>query len=94
MKVEEKETTDGKTSSNLLAVPSSKMKEMLMEFHNGASGGRLGVTKILERLKERFIGLDISKQWSTGIALDVAGPSPASNTGNRCVLVMMYYFSK
>ena len=29
----------GKTSSKLIVVPSSKMKEVLNEFRNGASGG-------------------------------------------------------
>ena len=37
-----------------LVVASSKMKEVLNEFHNGASGGHLGVTKILERIKQHF----------------------------------------
>ena len=39
--------------SNLIMVPSSKMNEVLKEIHSGTSGGYLGVTKTLERLKQR-----------------------------------------
>ena len=57
------ESTDGKTSSNLLVVICSKMKEVLNELHNGASAGNLGATKTLERIKQCFfIGSDAIKQ--------------------------------
>ena len=48
------ESADRKTSSNLVVVASSKIKEVLNAFHNGASGGYLRVTKSLEILKQRF----------------------------------------
>ena len=48
------ESADGKTSSNLIVVPSSKMKEVPNEFNNGDSGLYFGMTKALERLKQRF----------------------------------------
>lgn len=48
------ESTDGKTTSNLVVVPASKKADVLKEFHNGPSGCHLGVTKTLEKLKQRF----------------------------------------
>ena len=84
------ESADGKTSLNLLVVPLSKMKEVLKEFHNGASGGHQGPVK---RSRGQM------QQYNSGtpferIAMDVAGPFPVSNAGNRYVLVVMDYFSK
>ena len=102
------------------------MKEVLNEFHNEASGGHLGVTKTLEKLKQRFYWIGCQQavaNWTTNctqriaakgpvkrsrcqlqhynsgapferIAMDVAGPFPVSNAGNRYVLVVMGYFSK
>ena len=57
-------------------MPASKIKEVLNEFLNGASGRHLGLTKTLEKLKNVFIELDVSCIYTTfeRIALGVAGP--------------------
>ena len=52
-------SSEDKTTSYMLVAPSPNMKEVLKEFHNGASGGHLEVTKMLERLKQCFY------QWRT-----------------------------
>lgn len=120
------ESADGKISNNLIVVPSSKISEILKEFHNGSSGGHLGITKTLEKLKQRFYWVGCQQavadwiancaqciaakgplrrsrgqfqQYNSGapferVAMDVAGPFPVSNTGNRYVLVVIDYFSK
>ena len=49
-------------------MPSYKVKEVLNEFHNGASGGQLGVTKMLERLKQRFYWVGCQQVVAAGIA--------------------------
>ncbi|GBP02823.1 hypothetical protein EVAR_71253_1 [Eumeta japonica] len=51
------ESADGKTTFNLIVVPSTKKNYVLKEFHNRTSGGHLGVTKTLEKLKQRFYGV-------------------------------------
>ena len=79
----------------------SKMKEVLNEFHNAASGWHLGVTKMLERLKQRFYWVGCQKavadwianctQYNSGasferIAMEVADPFHVSNAINRYML--------
>lgn len=98
----------------------------MSEFHNGPSGGHLGITKTIEKLKHRFYWVGCQQavadwianctqcmaakgptrrsrgqmqQYNSGapferIAMDVAGPFPVSNSGNKYVLVVMDYFSK
>ena len=48
------ESEDGKTERNLIVVPDSKIKDVLTEFNNGSSGGHLGITKTLEKVKQRY----------------------------------------
>ncbi|XP_037813635.1 uncharacterized protein LOC119604837 [Lucilia sericata] len=101
------ESADGKTVTNLIVVPASKINEVLKEFHDGPSGGHLGgkadwisncpqciaakgpVRKSRGRLQQYNSGAPFER-----IAMDVAGPFPVSDAGNRYVLVVMDYFSK
>lgn len=120
------ESEDGKHVRKLIVVPKSKIAAILEEFHNGPSGGHLGITKTLEKIKQRFYWVNCRQsvaewihncdqcmaakgpktrskgrlqQYNTGapferVAMDVAGPFPTSNAGNRYVLVVIDYFSK
>ena len=40
--------------------------EVLKDLHEGAVGGHLGEGKMLEKLKERFIGQGAVRQWENG----------------------------
>ena len=120
------ESEDGKSHRNLIVVPDSKIRDVLSEFHDGPSGGHLGIAKTAEKVKQRFYWVGCQKsiadwiancercirakgptrksrgymqQYNSGapferIAMDVAGPFPTSDSGNRYVLVVMDYFSK
>ena len=48
------ESADGTEKKPQLLVPRSVVTEILQEVHNGISGGHLGVTKTLSKIRERF----------------------------------------
>ena len=48
------ESADGSRSVLQLVLPRSERKRVLHELHAGATGGHLGETKVLGKLKERF----------------------------------------
>ncbi|XP_049307262.1 uncharacterized protein LOC125777124 [Bactrocera dorsalis] len=48
------ESEDGKQSRLLIIVPKSMIPKVLKEYHNGPSGGHLGITKTIEKIKQRF----------------------------------------
>lgn len=48
------ESEDGRTSTKLLVVPRKRIEEIIAEYHNGSSGGHLGNTKTVEKIKKRF----------------------------------------
>lgn len=37
-----------------LVIPKRQVKNVLLEIHNAPTGGHLGVTKVLEKVRERF----------------------------------------
>ncbi|GBM94107.1 hypothetical protein AVEN_237382-1 [Araneus ventricosus] len=48
------ESDDGSSCRWHLILPKSRIKEVLQETHDNASGGRFGVMKTLRRIRERF----------------------------------------
>ena len=120
------ENARGNDSHLQLVVPRSRIPEVLQLFHNGSSGGHLGVKRTLVKIRERFYWINCRddvedwcrkctncasvkgphvrsrgalKVYNVGapwerIALDVAGPFPESENGNRYFLVVMDYFTK
>ena len=58
------------------------MKEVLNEFHNGASGGHLGVTKTLERLKQAKVGCHQAvANWIPNFTQYIAAKGPVRSRG-------------
>lgn len=82
------ETSNGRDSHLQLVVPRAKVKEVLRVFHDGTSGGHLGVKKTLEKVKERFYWLhckDDVEDWCrkcTACAA-VKGPHTRSRAAMR-----------
>ncbi|MGC8821243.1 MAG: reverse transcriptase domain-containing protein, partial [Fervidobacterium sp.] len=48
------ESDDGKSHRHLIVVPKCRISKVLNEFHNGASGGHLGVNKTFAKIRQRF----------------------------------------
>lgn len=120
------EDADGKSSRLQLLLPKSRVKEVLQELHSSATGGHFGVTKTLQKVRERFYWAgsrsDVEKwcracdscgarkgpqrrtrgrlqRYNVGapferIAVDILGPLPRTDWGNKYMLVVMDYFSK
>ena len=120
------ENTEGTETKVQLIIPRNRVPEVLKEIHDGSGGGHFGVSKTLEKLRQRFYWINCKedvKEWckkcvvcagSNGphrkrkapmrqynvgspferIAIDVAGPFPESNDGNKYIIVVMDYFSK
>ncbi|CAF4895233.1 unnamed protein product [Pieris macdunnoughi] len=120
------ENTRGDASHLQLVVPRSKVRNILEMFHDGSSGGHLGVKRTLLKIKERFYWIhcreDVEdwirkckacaavkgpqtrtragmKQYNVGapwerIAVDIAGPFPLTEKGNKYIMVVMDYFTK
>ena len=110
----------------LLALPKSLRGDVLRELHNCRVSGHLGVTKTLQRARERFHweGMETTvREWITQcaacvqkqkplksnrapmkvynvgapmerIAMDIMGPLPISNRGNKYILCVGDYFTK
>lgn len=120
------ENTRGNNSHLQLIVPKSRVPNVLKMFHDGTSGGHLGVKRTLMKVRERFYWnhcrddvedwcrkctscaavkgprtrskgalklYNVGAPWER-IALDVAGPFPVTENGNRYFLVVMDYFTK
>ncbi|KAG5885093.1 hypothetical protein JTB14_003967 [Gonioctena quinquepunctata] len=109
-----------------IIVPRNRREEVLREIHEGVAGGHLGVTKTLQKVRQRFYWANCQadvqdwcrkcavcaasngprirpkapmRQYNVGspferIAIDIAGPFPVSDHGNKYILVAMDYFSK
>lgn len=109
-----------------MVVPKAKVPDVLRLYHDGCSGGHMGVKRTLLKIRERFYWIhcrDDVEDWcrkctscaavkgphtrSRGalkvynvgapwerIALDVAGPFPESESGNKYFMVVMDYFTK
>ena len=48
------ESPDGKHTTIQLVVPATRVKEVLLEMHNGGSGGHFEISKTLSKVRERF----------------------------------------
>jgi hypothetical protein len=60
------ESADGRTTTAQVVIPGSKVKEVLTEMHAGPSGGHFGVSKILDKVKQRYYWLqsrDDVRRW-------------------------------
>jgi hypothetical protein len=120
------ESANGRSKIAQIVVPRSRVKDVLIELHDGPSGGHLVVNKILNKVWHIFYWLqattDVEKcckqcntraasrgprtrnrgqmhQYNVGapfqrIAIDIAGPFPRSDQGNRYLLIAMNYFTK
>lgn len=120
------ESVNGKDAHLQVVVPRKRVSDVLRFFHDGASGGHLGVKRTLMKIRQRFYWINCRedveawcrrctscssvkgphtrsrgalKVYNVGapwerIALDVAGPFPTSDRGNKYILVVMDYFTK
>lgn len=120
------EIGDGVSKKLQLLVPKIRVPEILKLLHSGTSGGHLGITKTLEKVRERFYWVNCKedvkdwcrkcvvcatsngpqkrrkapmRQYNVGspferIAIDISGPFPTTDRGNKYILVAMDYFSK
>ncbi|UYV63465.1 K02A2.6-like [Cordylochernes scorpioides] len=104
------ESADGKSKTMQLVVPKVQVTNVLREIHDGVSGAHFGINKTLkkvvqkmrqvcrkQRTKTRSRGM--MREYNMGapferIAIDVAGPFPVTEGGNRYILVAMNYFTK
>ncbi|KAJ8944398.1 hypothetical protein NQ318_023171 [Aromia moschata] len=60
------EKSDGTEERKQLIVPRNRVPEVLEEIHNGSTGGHLGVTKTLGKVRERFYWVNCTtdvKEW-------------------------------
>ncbi|KAJ8933818.1 hypothetical protein NQ318_022686 [Aromia moschata] len=60
------EKSDGTEERKQLIVPRNRVPEVLEEIHNGSTGGHLGVTKTLGKVRERFYWVNCTtdvKDW-------------------------------
>ena len=120
------ETDDGHGTRLQLVLPRSMVSEVLSALHDAPSAGHLGVTKTLERVRERFYWYgqqhDI-EDWCQQcekcsrrkspqqpgraplvsscpgypferIALDIMGPLPTTESGQKYILLVGDYFTK
>jgi Integrase zinc binding domain/Integrase core domain len=120
------ESVDGQDTREQIVLPSSRVRAVLREAHDGTSGAHLGVTKTLYKVRERFYWPNMQRdvqQWINSCdvcarakgpyaktrgplqtynvgapfercAMDVIGPLPESQRGNRCALIVSDYFTK
>ena len=120
------ETPSGDSTVWQLLLPRKLREEVLQQLHESETSGHLGISKTLQRIRERFYWKgctqDVKRwchacdtcaskrgphravrapmgQYNVGapmerIAVDVLGPLPESESGNRYVLVVADYFSK
>ena len=120
------QTEDGRGTRLQLVLPRSLIPDILSALHDAPSAGHLGVTKTVERVRERFhwYGLQHDvEDWCRQcakcprrkspqataraplasscpgypferIALDIMGPMPTTESGNKYILVVGDYFTK
>lgn len=53
------QSPDGKTITDQVILPRSKIKEVLEEMHSGVSGGHLGVNRTIDKVRQRFYWLHL-----------------------------------
>ncbi|KAJ8972389.1 hypothetical protein NQ317_003446, partial [Molorchus minor] len=67
------ENGEGKEDRRQIVVPKTRVPGVLREIHGGASGGHLGVTRTLAKLRERFYWVNATKDFGCPPGEDVAG---------------------
>ncbi|KAJ8960072.1 hypothetical protein NQ318_009514 [Aromia moschata] len=82
------EKSDGTEERKQLIVPRNRVPEVLEEIHNGSTGGHLGVTKTLGKVRERFYWVNCTtdvKEWCKKCVVcaasnvhETTGQTPAS----------------
>ena len=109
-----------------LIVPAPKQKEVLQHFHDAPTGGHLGATKTMTKIRQNFYWVGLKddtrrycsicdkcaarkpalkhergnlRQYIVGepmerMAVDVVGPLPQTDRGNKYIVVIGDYFSK
>ena len=120
------ESENGRKDKLQVVVPKSLKRTVLQLLHNSPSGGHLGITKTLHKVRDRFywhglrndvevwcksckmcgcrnnpqckprVPLVPSKVGFRGerLAMDVVGPFPKSDQGNKYVLIISDYFTR
>jgi hypothetical protein len=120
------ESANGQSEIAQIVLPRSRVKDVLTELHGEPSGGHLGVSKTVGKVRQRYYWLqprnNVEKwcrqcdtcaaslgpqtrnwgkmhQCTVGalfkkIVINVVGPFPWSNEGNRYLLIIMDYFTK
>ncbi|ROT63006.1 hypothetical protein C7M84_019127 [Penaeus vannamei] len=90
----------------LIVAPLSRREGLLKEVHSGKTSGHLGIKRTMEKLRRRvyWVGLqqDVQEWCRTcqagapmeRMAVDIAGPFPCTERGNKYICVAMDYFSK
>uniref|UniRef100_W8B595 RNA-directed DNA polymerase n=1 Tax=Ceratitis capitata TaxID=7213 RepID=W8B595_CERCA len=77
------ENEDGQCSRKLIVVPKLRIPDVLKEFHNGPSGGHLGITKTLEKIKQRFYWVGCRQsvaEWIANCTECIAAKGPKSRS--------------
>jgi len=77
------ESEDGKSNRDLLVIPKCRVNEVLTEFHNGASGGHLGINKTFDKIRTRFYWIGCRQSisdWvqSCQVCMQAKGPNRKS----------------
>ena len=120
------ETPAGDSSVWQLLLPKKLRKEVLHQLHDTATSGHLGISKTLQRIRERYYWVGCHQdvqQWCKScdvcatrkgphktirapmaqhnvgapmerVAVDVLGPLPESDQGNKYLLIIADYFTK
>ncbi|CAD7002082.1 unnamed protein product [Ceratitis capitata] len=66
-----------------IVVPKLRIPDVLKEFHNGLSGGHLGITKTLEKIKQRFYWVGCRQsvaEWIANCTEFIAAKGPKSRS--------------
>ncbi|KAJ8935685.1 hypothetical protein NQ318_016803 [Aromia moschata] len=73
------EKSDGTEERKQLIVPKNRVPEILEEIHNRSTGGHLGVTKMLGKVRERFYWVNCTtdvKEWCKKCVVCAASNGP------------------
>lgn len=104
------EDVNGKEAKEKLVLPKELRLGVLQQFHNSSTGGHFGIKKTHDKVRGRFYWIgcreDVENFYKTcaicnsrkgqfeRIAVDILGPLPVTNRGNKYLLVVMDYFTK